>query len=159
MVNYFVGASIFISFMATMCWAIILFQYLSGRDYWGMSRTSFVFPVLSILVIPFANLFGSVLCAVAFAVTFLKSGLPSIRERSIKRRTEQMRKALWENVDELSIELEPSQELFEKEYIGNFIIRNEPHPISRPFPKASKGVKTERPGDNGYGVVTEHDLD
>ena len=57
------------------------------------------------------------------------------------------------------IQLEPTQELFEKEYVGNFIIQNEPNPLERPFPKAVDGVKTEHPGSNGYGVVTEHDLD
>jgi hypothetical protein len=62
-------------------------------------------------------------------------------------------------VNSLYIQLEPTQELFEKEYIGNFIIQNEPNPLERPFPKATNGVKSERPGDNGYGVVTEHDLD
>lgn len=97
--------AVVLSCVSVVFWMIILWQYLTGRDYWGQPKNSFVFPMLLCGTIPFMNVMGVCVFVVGVLIVTFEEMAFNIRQKAIAKK---------------------------------------------------KGVPI---GDNGYGVVTEHDLD
>lgn len=91
---FLVCSSLIISVIAVIVSLIIIWQYVTGREYWGEHRCSLVGPITVGSIVPMVNLI--IWCAIIiFAVIGLcVYGMSRLRERAVEKR-EQKEREQW----------------------------------------------------------------
>jgi len=79
-------ASIIISVIGIICTLIILWQYVTGRDYWGQDRDSMIGPSAVASIIPGLNVLYWAIVLVLIVVAYSFGGLLMMRENAIAKR-------------------------------------------------------------------------
>lgn len=86
METIFVNTSYSISVIGIIWLLIIIWQYVTGRPYWGEDRDSMIVPSAIFSVVPFINIVYWIVLVIFIAVSFIVGTLVILRENAVEKR-------------------------------------------------------------------------
>lgn len=86
-----INISFLISFIAVIVCLIILWQFITGREYWGESDNSMILPSAIISLVPILNITWWIFVMLLYISRFGMAKLMSIRENAVSRREKRIR--------------------------------------------------------------------
>ena len=75
-----------LSCISVVFWMIILWQYLTGRSYWGQPKDSWVFPLLLCGIAPYMNVVGVCVLVVGVLIITFEEMAFNIRQKAIAKK-------------------------------------------------------------------------
>lgn len=75
-----------IAFVCLIIWCIVLWQYITGRPYWGEHRHSSFLPCLTLVTIPVLNLVMIAVSVIGGSIMVIHEWLQHIRQKALNKK-------------------------------------------------------------------------